>query len=273
MLGVLGKSTSADARFTRESLTRGGSQEDPQQLMRDLQDSVERESDLKDQLKFAEEEVSMIPLSEALLNAVSLNYIFQLYLLVLYTKLQGLKMSLSKTLIHIGIQTEEPEDILSFPRSTQTEHMASQVSTLVQTDRSECEQHDEETQTMESSPLTMEAECQTLETSTETYEIYISKCEDAETQTTETPIMMTLGNTDPASISNIFKNIQDRERSPFAATLTPLSTMAAPSSLLFPSMISHALRTGAGAGTANILLLLNSGHSRCCFFFLIRIHN
>ncbi|XP_073824644.1 LOW QUALITY PROTEIN: uncharacterized protein [Musca autumnalis] len=56
MLGVLGKSTSADARFTRESLTRGGSQEDPQQLMRDLQDSVERESDLKDQLKFAEEE-------------------------------------------------------------------------------------------------------------------------------------------------------------------------------------------------------------------------
>ncbi|XP_046802532.1 COP1-interactive protein 1 isoform X3 [Lucilia cuprina] len=56
MLGVLGKSTSADARFTRESLTRGGSQEDPQQLLRDLQDSVERESDLKDQLKFAEEE-------------------------------------------------------------------------------------------------------------------------------------------------------------------------------------------------------------------------
>ncbi|XP_065355494.1 golgin subfamily A member 4 isoform X2 [Calliphora vicina] len=56
MLGVLGKSTSADAKFTRESLTRGGSQEDPQQLLRDLQDSVERESDLKDQLKFAEEE-------------------------------------------------------------------------------------------------------------------------------------------------------------------------------------------------------------------------
>lgn len=59
MLGVLGKSTSADGKFTRESLTRGGSQEDPQQLLRDLQDSVERESDLKDQLKFAEEEVSI----------------------------------------------------------------------------------------------------------------------------------------------------------------------------------------------------------------------
>lgn len=45
---------------TRESLTRGGSQEDPQQLLRDLQDSVERESDLREQLKFAEEEVSAV---------------------------------------------------------------------------------------------------------------------------------------------------------------------------------------------------------------------
>ncbi|XP_055902428.1 cingulin isoform X2 [Eupeodes corollae] len=56
MLGVIGKSTSADGKFTRESLTRGGSHEDPQQLMRDLQDSIERESDLKDQLKFSEQE-------------------------------------------------------------------------------------------------------------------------------------------------------------------------------------------------------------------------
>uniref|UniRef100_A0A0K8UUW5 Uncharacterized protein n=1 Tax=Bactrocera latifrons TaxID=174628 RepID=A0A0K8UUW5_BACLA len=45
MLGIIGKSTSADA-----------SPQPPLQLMRDLQDSVERESDLKDQLKFAEEE-------------------------------------------------------------------------------------------------------------------------------------------------------------------------------------------------------------------------
>ncbi|XP_016987471.1 myosin-2 heavy chain isoform X3 [Drosophila rhopaloa] len=57
MLGVLGKSTSADAKITRESLTRGGSQEDPQHLQRELQDSIERETDLKDQLKFAEEEL------------------------------------------------------------------------------------------------------------------------------------------------------------------------------------------------------------------------
>ncbi|XP_069962934.1 uncharacterized protein [Bactrocera oleae] len=45
MLGIIGKSTSADAN-----------PQPPLQLLRDLQDSVERESDLKDQLKFAEEE-------------------------------------------------------------------------------------------------------------------------------------------------------------------------------------------------------------------------
>ncbi|XP_067621470.1 myosin heavy chain, cardiac muscle isoform isoform X2 [Eurosta solidaginis] len=45
MLGVIGKSTSADAN-----------PQPPLQLLRDLQDSAERESDLKDQLKFAEEE-------------------------------------------------------------------------------------------------------------------------------------------------------------------------------------------------------------------------
>lgn len=64
MLGVLGKSTSADGKITRESLTRGGSQEDPQHLQRELQDSMERETDLKDQLKFAEEEVSWIGTKE-----------------------------------------------------------------------------------------------------------------------------------------------------------------------------------------------------------------
>ncbi|KAH8263745.1 hypothetical protein KR044_013373 [Drosophila immigrans] len=60
MLGALGKSTSADGKVTRESLTRGGSQEDPQHLQRELQDSIERETDLKDQLKFAEEELQRL---------------------------------------------------------------------------------------------------------------------------------------------------------------------------------------------------------------------
>nr|XP_040235446.2 myosin heavy chain, non-muscle [Anopheles coluzzii]XP_040235447.2 myosin heavy chain, non-muscle [Anopheles coluzzii] len=55
-LGNIGKSTSADSKMSRASLTRGGSQEDPAQLLRDLQDSLEREADLREQLKYAEEE-------------------------------------------------------------------------------------------------------------------------------------------------------------------------------------------------------------------------
>jgi hypothetical protein len=57
VLGKIGKSVSAEGKISRESLTRGGSQEDPAQLLRDLQDSLEREADLREQLKFAEEEV------------------------------------------------------------------------------------------------------------------------------------------------------------------------------------------------------------------------
>ncbi|PSN34391.1 hypothetical protein C0J52_15173 [Blattella germanica] len=55
MLGSIGKVSSGE-KVSRESLTRGGSQEDPQQLLRDLQDSLEREADLREQLRFAEEE-------------------------------------------------------------------------------------------------------------------------------------------------------------------------------------------------------------------------
>lgn len=55
-LNMIGKSNSVDGKYSRASLTRGGSQEDPSQLMRDLQDSVEREADIREQLKYAEEE-------------------------------------------------------------------------------------------------------------------------------------------------------------------------------------------------------------------------
>ncbi|CAG9760336.1 unnamed protein product [Ceutorhynchus assimilis] len=56
-LGSAGKSPSSEGqKVSRESLTRGGSQDDPAQLLRDLQDSLEREADLREQLKFAEEE-------------------------------------------------------------------------------------------------------------------------------------------------------------------------------------------------------------------------
>ncbi|EDW51931.1 GM13732 [Drosophila sechellia] len=91
MLGVLGKSTSADAKFTRESLTRGGSQEDPQHLQRELQDSIERETDLKDQLKFAEEELQRLRDRER-----------------------------KRVRFSCGTQTEVPLEVVAFPRGTQT---------------------------------------------------------------------------------------------------------------------------------------------------------
>lgn len=47
-------------KVSRSSLTRGGSQDDPAQLLRDLQDSLEREADLREQLRNAEEEVNSI---------------------------------------------------------------------------------------------------------------------------------------------------------------------------------------------------------------------
>ncbi|BES92388.1 SOGA family member [Nesidiocoris tenuis] len=56
-LGTVPKTPSGD-KVSRESLTRGDSQEDPVQLLRDLQDSLEREADLREQLRFAEEEAA-----------------------------------------------------------------------------------------------------------------------------------------------------------------------------------------------------------------------
>nr|CAD7424722.1 unnamed protein product [Timema monikensis] len=63
MLGSIGK-TSSGEKVSRESLTRGGSQEDPVQLLRDLQDSLEREADLREQLRYAEEEVRITRYTE-----------------------------------------------------------------------------------------------------------------------------------------------------------------------------------------------------------------
>lgn len=52
--------TGGETKISRESLTRGGSQDDPVQLLRDLQDCLEREADLREQLKFAEEEAEIL---------------------------------------------------------------------------------------------------------------------------------------------------------------------------------------------------------------------
>lgn len=118
MLGVLGKSTSADGKITRESLTRGGSQEDPQHLQRELQDSMERETDLKDQLKFAEEEVWVIIWSaEPTLIFCSLNMKLR--------RLRDQSKPKRRSQLNRGTQTGDMLAIpLGFPRATQTPTIA-----------------------------------------------------------------------------------------------------------------------------------------------------
>ncbi|CAH0389367.1 unnamed protein product [Bemisia tabaci] len=58
-LASLNRNSSGE-KISRESLTRGGSQDDPVQLLRDLQDSLEREADLREQLRNAEEEANSL---------------------------------------------------------------------------------------------------------------------------------------------------------------------------------------------------------------------
>lgn len=59
-IGSIGKSSSVDGKISRTSMIRGTSQDDPAQLIRDLQDSIEREADIREQLKFAEEEAESL---------------------------------------------------------------------------------------------------------------------------------------------------------------------------------------------------------------------
>ncbi|KRT81003.1 hypothetical protein AMK59_5640 [Oryctes borbonicus] len=94
MLGSIGR-LSSDGKVSRESLTRGGSQEDPVQLLRDLQDSLEREADLKEQLKFAEEEMKITPKRHA--YPIELSTYRKPIPLVLFHK------------INIGVQTDEKQ--------------------------------------------------------------------------------------------------------------------------------------------------------------------
>lgn len=181
-------------------------------------------------------------------------------------KLHRLRVKQKKSLTHQGVQTEDlVDDILKFPRSTQTDNFVEQISSFTQTDVFNFREGDSQTDSTASADDkatqtmcgfgTTDTESPTSEVPNENYEEIteevICQVVDAQTQTQEPPAAAALENTDATTnISAIFKSIQDRERSPFAATLTTVSTMATPSSLLFPSMISHALRAGAGAGTS-----------------------
>ncbi|KAL5282113.1 SOGA3 family protein [Megaselia abdita] len=107
MLGLLGKSNSADARITRESLTRGGSQEDPQKLLRDLKDASERESDLKEQLRFSEEESDMLKKKIARFEEENESLLMQVNKMASKTKGRKLSPIIRKRLPEIHLDKDE----------------------------------------------------------------------------------------------------------------------------------------------------------------------
>lgn len=93
-LGSIGKIPSGE-KVSRESLTRGGSQDDPAQLLRDLQDSLEREADLREQLRFAEEEAQNLRKKASRVEDDNESLVMQLKKMA--TKARGRKLSPSPT--------------------------------------------------------------------------------------------------------------------------------------------------------------------------------
>ncbi|XP_036321037.1 centrosome-associated protein CEP250 isoform X2 [Rhagoletis pomonella] len=232
LLGIIGKSTSADA-----------SPQPPLQLMRDLQDSVERESDLKDQLKFAEEE-----------------------------KQELLKKLSAKMGTNVGTQTMELTEVLCFPRATQTTRdfyqdaatettpvLTNDASISVLVDTCENQTNTDAIETSEATTETGTLVYETREASTETVEVLTVK--DVCEASTETELVTQIDATTETeggensiethiTVQNL-KSYCDRECSPFATVFAAVAPRATPG-LLFQSAISHALMASAGAATRKL---------------------
>uniref|UniRef100_A0A6I9WCD3 nuclear mitotic apparatus protein 1 isoform X1 n=1 Tax=Bactrocera dorsalis TaxID=27457 RepID=A0A6I9WCD3_BACDO len=225
MLGIIGKSTSADAN-----------PQPPLQLMRDLQDSVERESDLKDQLKFAEEERQKL--------LVKLN---------------------ANVGINVGTQTLELPEILCFPRGTQTRRLAyadASVETqpLLTNDAATAvlvETCDSFTQMAEMKSAEVDTQTQTTGTQEVSTETVNNIC-DASTGTDCIEVFHVSTETESRKLSidaqiaaENQKSFCDRECSPFAMVFAAVAPRAT-SALLFPTAMSQALMSGASAATRKL---------------------
>ncbi|XP_054742028.1 myosin-11 isoform X4 [Anastrepha obliqua] len=231
MLGIIGKSTSADA-----------SPQPPLQLLRDLQDSVERESDLKDQLKFAEEEKQK------------------------FTMQLRAKMG-----TNIGTQTMELSEVLCFPRATQTKRLLCAdvavetepvliggTSTNVVVATCENSTNTDETETIEVATGTENNETQIRESRDVGTEMTDHVVCDASTETERLELIDATTATESGETSvdtqiavQNLKSFCDRECSPFATVFAAVAPRATPA-LLFPSAMSHALMASAGAATRKL---------------------
>lgn len=103
-IGSIGKSRSVDGKISRASMIRGGSQEDPVQLMRDLQDSIEREADIREQLKFAEEEAES--LRKKVLRIEDENESLMLQLKKMATKARSMYIVISE-IISVNVSNDD----------------------------------------------------------------------------------------------------------------------------------------------------------------------
>ncbi|XP_030026856.2 putative leucine-rich repeat-containing protein DDB_G0290503 isoform X2 [Manduca sexta] len=131
-------------KVSRSSLTRGGSQEDAAQLLRDLQDSLEREADLREQLRNAEEEACqygqrsedrrILPLANyPHLTKHDLESITNEKILEMQQVLEKSVSTTDMSRISIGVNefTQSPQDfIFSYSEGSQTDTlMTSDVTT------------------------------------------------------------------------------------------------------------------------------------------------
>ncbi|XP_036217888.2 uncharacterized protein [Bactrocera oleae] len=218
MLGIIGKSTSADAN-----------PQPPLQLLRDLQDSVERESDLKDQLKFAEEERQKLHL------------------------------------VNVGTQTLEIPEILCFPRGTQTRRLSyadANVEThpVLTNDAATAvlvETRENFTQMAQTQNVEVDTQTQSIGTRAVSIETVNNIC-DASTETDPIDVFDVSTETESRKSSidariavENQKSFCDRECSPFAMVFAAVAPRATPA-LLFPTAMSQALMLGASAATRKL---------------------
>lgn len=81
--------------------------------------------------------------------------------------------------------------------------------------------------------------------------MFTKETSDESTQTLEAAELESLlkNNEDVINMPGIFLRCNKRESSPFVGILPSVSGRSSASSCLFPNLISHALKSGAGAGT------------------------
>ncbi|CAH2102686.1 unnamed protein product [Euphydryas editha] len=102
------KTPLAEGKVSRSSLTRGGSQEDSAQLLRDLQDSLEREADLREQLRNAEEEANNLRKTASRYEDDNESLLLQLKKMA--TKARSRKLSPSPPTNRLAIEAPNEKD-------------------------------------------------------------------------------------------------------------------------------------------------------------------